>query len=111
MLSSRYLHTLSTTIRSSSLALHDALPISFGPYTLDPARRLLWRDGALVQLTPKTIDVLAVLVERHGQVVGKSELLRSEEHTSELQSPCNLVCRPLVGKNIQTIGNDTSLNC
>src|ERR1039457_3957970 len=23
---------------------------------------------------------------------------RSEEHTSELQSPCNLVCRPLLGK-------------
>src|SRR5688500_20009614 len=24
--------------------------------------------------------------------------LRSEEHTSELQSPCNLVCRPLLEK-------------
>src|SRR6201993_3261467 len=24
---------------------------------------------------------------------------RSEEHTSELQSPCNLVCRLLLGKN------------
>src|SRR5256885_3953177 len=24
---------------------------------------------------------------------------RSEEHTSELQSPCNLVCRPLLEKN------------
>src|SRR5256885_11958697 len=23
---------------------------------------------------------------------------RSEEHTSELQSPCNIVCRPLLGK-------------
>src|SRR2546426_8617169 len=30
---------------------------------------------------------------------GKSELgLRSEEHTSELQSPCNLVCRLLLEK-------------
>src|SRR5256885_16637782 len=27
-----------------------------------------------------------------------SELLRSEEHTSELQSPCNLVCRLLLEK-------------
>jgi len=26
------------------------------------------------------------------------ELLRSEEHTSELQSPCNLVCRLLLEK-------------
>src|SRR5256885_9467678 len=27
-----------------------------------------------------------------------SRLLRSEEHTSELQSPCNLVCRLLLEK-------------
>src|SRR2546426_5892120 len=27
-----------------------------------------------------------------------SELVRSEEHTSELQSPCNLVCRLLLEK-------------
>src|SRR5205807_10617045 len=26
-------------------------------------------------------------------VVGRTEHVRSEEHTSELQSPCNLVCR------------------
>src|SRR5688500_19376588 len=25
---------------------------------------------------------------------------RSEEHTSELQSPCNIVCRPLLDKKI-----------
>src|SRR5256885_11819673 len=29
--------------------------------------------------------------------------LRSEEHTSELQSPCNLVCRLLLEKKIFTI--------
>src|SRR5205807_10359133 len=39
-----------------------------------------------------------------GGIVGSlisSELLagRSEEHTSELQSPCNSVCRPLLDKN------------
>src|SRR5256885_10074644 len=28
-----------------------------------------------------------------------SEMSRSEEHTSELQSPCNLVCRLLLEKN------------
>src|SRR5256885_10610592 len=31
----------------------------------------------------------------HGSVLG---LARSEEHTSELQSPCNLVCRLLLEK-------------
>src|SRR5256885_3601168 len=29
---------------------------------------------------------------------------RSEEHTSELQSPCNLVCRLLLEKNKTNIG-------
>src|SRR2546426_9095880 len=29
---------------------------------------------------------------------------RSEEHTSELQSPCNLVCRLLLEKNKSQIG-------
>src|SRR5688500_20001067 len=29
---------------------------------------------------------------------GKQRPLRSEEHTSELQSPCNLVCRLLLEK-------------
>jgi len=28
----------------------------------------------------------------------KAEMMRSEEHTSELQSPCNLVCRLLLEK-------------
>src|SRR5256885_6185152 len=31
----------------------------------------------------------------------RSEALRSEEHTSELQSPCNLVCRLLLEKKKQ----------
>src|SRR2546426_7216206 len=33
-----------------------------------------------------------------GTAVGGPELERSEEHTSELQSPCNLVCRLLLEK-------------
>src|SRR5256885_13173212 len=31
-------------------------------------------------------------------VIGSPGLVRSEEHTSELQSPCNLVCRLLLEK-------------
>src|SRR2546426_8018233 len=33
---------------------------------------------------------------------------RSEEHTSELQSPCNLVCRLLLEKKKKTNKTDTS---
>src|SRR5256885_5122139 len=32
--------------------------------------------------------------------------IRSEEHTSELQSPCNLVCRLLLEKKIKRHDND-----
>src|SRR5256885_10170167 len=35
---------------------------------------------------------------RIGALVRNSDLARSEEHTSELQSPCNLVCRLLLEK-------------
>src|SRR2546426_2656120 len=34
--------------------------------------------------------------------LGGSVAERSEEHTSELQSPCNLVCRLLLGKKKKT---------
>src|SRR5438094_7173487 len=35
-----------------------------------------------------------------------SEALRSEEHTSELQSPYDLVCRLLLEKKKQQLGNE-----
>src|SRR5688500_19290696 len=37
-------------------------------------------------------------VEVEGERAGEAPLVRSEEHTSELQSPCNLVCRLLLEK-------------
>src|SRR5256885_12725226 len=43
----------------------------------------------------------AVLAEQQGILAAALEALppeRSEEHTSELQSPCNLVCRLLLEK-------------
>src|SRR5256885_5051289 len=45
-----------------------------------------------------------VLGQQRGAVLGKAPLHlgRSEEHTSELQSPCNLVCRLLLEKKKET---------
>src|SRR5256885_4665870 len=37
-----------------------------------------------------------------GALVSAAIALRSEEHTSELQSPCNLVCRLLLEKKKNT---------
>lgn len=48
---------------------------TFGPYRLDAVRRVLLRDGAMVPLPPKAVDVLVVLVESAGQLVEKGELL------------------------------------
>src|SRR5262245_22771695 len=49
----------------------------FDSFRLDPAERLLRRDGAPVQLTPKMFDILLFLVERSGQLVSKDELMRA----------------------------------
>src|SRR5256885_4941560 len=38
-----------------------------------------------------------------------ADSVRSEEHTSELQSPCNLVCRLLLEKKKKKIYNQTLL--
>jgi DNA-binding winged helix-turn-helix (wHTH) protein/TolB-like protein/Flp pilus assembly protein TadD len=49
---------------------------AFGPFRLDPAERLLLRDGQPVPLTPKTFDTLVALVERSGHLVDKQNLLK-----------------------------------
>src|SRR5256885_7001055 len=56
-----------------TLSLHDALPIC-----LVRRQSILYRDG-----------------KNQGLILFDE---RSEEHTSELQSPCNLVCRLLLEK-------------
>src|SRR5690606_41990564 len=74
-----------------TLSLHDALPI-FGACIGELCRVLL--EGCLglalglVGLRDVALDRLCSLVEQ----------LRSEEHTSELQSRENLVCRLLLEK-------------
>src|SRR5262245_11941193 len=48
----------------------------FGPFHLDEAEHLLLRDGEAVPLTPKAFDLLLALVERHGHLLEKEELLK-----------------------------------
>src|SRR3989454_7260073 len=64
-----------------TLSLHDALPIS--------------TVGASVTTRVSKKPIVTSAME----LTSKSPyILRSEEHTSELQSPCNLVCRLLLEK-------------
>src|SRR5256885_8546227 len=67
-----------------TLSLHDALPIWLGGQDLDALGQ---QNGHFA------LDLHAVLQLFDG---------RSEEHTSELQSPCNLVCRLLLEKKKHT---------
>src|SRR5262245_66687670 len=48
----------------------------FGPFRLDVAERLLLRDSESVALTPKAFDLLLALVEHHGHLLEKEELMK-----------------------------------
>ncbi len=52
-----------------------AAKFRFGDFELDCARRSLIKNGEPVALTSKTFDLLRQLVENHGSVVSKDELL------------------------------------
>src|SRR5256885_2473087 len=78
------------------LSLHDALPISFFRWA-----RALWRPfarfGNRRRDRPRhTTHHRRIYSGRHR--LQPAAWARSEEHTSELQSPCNLVCRLLLEK-------------
>jgi DNA-binding winged helix-turn-helix (wHTH) protein len=49
--------------------------ISFGPYCLIPAERLLLRSGEAVDVGSRALDVLIALVESAGEIVGRRELM------------------------------------
>src|SRR5215470_12396029 len=49
----------------------------FGPYRLDPGDRLLLRQGSPLPLPPKVYDTLLVLVQNHGRLIEKDELMKA----------------------------------
>jgi len=48
----------------------------FGPFRLDPAEHILLREGLAVSLRPKEFAVLLALVEHHGRLMTKDDLLQ-----------------------------------
>src|SRR5256885_2800585 len=80
-----------------TLSLHDALPI----WTLKALKVMALSDRPPTGKRPgssisRTIENTASWSRSTSHRV--SSCSRSEEHTSELQSPCNLVCRLLLEK-------------
>lgn len=49
----------------------------FGPFTLDPSAYRLVRDGEVIPLSPKIIDLLLYLVARPSSLVSKDELFKA----------------------------------
>src|SRR2546426_6249500 len=86
------------TIRYSSASTHLVLGYSGTENLGRDAFELIHPDDRL-----RALELFGELLQRPGHVVrvelralhkdGSWRVLRSEEHTSELQSPCNLVCR------------------
>src|SRR5205807_9146432 len=95
-----FFHTPPSPPHIYTLSLHDALPISRVGAVRLRARRVHRRrrgQGGAVRAG-----------ERWYAAAGRDRraaaaAARSEEHTSELQSPCNLVCRLLLEKKKKVI--------
>src|SRR5207248_11012287 len=69
-----------------TLSLHDALPISVAP---------------IPDVAVAVLNEYAASLAENGVAAVKEWITRSEEHTSELQSPYDLVCRLLLEKKKQ----------
>src|SRR5205807_10336479 len=103
--------TQPTPTDTYTLSLHDALPIfttgaGMRSETLTFPPRLA-EPRANTPTTPAAASITAATIAskrdmRVGDLCGSGRRgkpnPRSEEHTSELQSPCNLVCRLLLEK-------------
>src|SRR2546430_12960930 len=90
MLSIFFFFNDTATTEIYTLSLHDALPISGGQATAPKDARVL----AEVKSAPLT-ELVSDTMELSDD--------RSEEHTSELQSQSNLVCRLLLEKKKKKI--------
>jgi DNA-binding winged helix-turn-helix (wHTH) protein len=49
----------------------------FGPFRVDPEKETLFRAGEAVPLTPKTFQILLVLIRNSNEVVTKDNLLKT----------------------------------
>src|SRR5206468_11067295 len=105
-----FFFTVPATTQSSTLSLHDALPIFIAELAGDlpraPIAKILGvglaknsgvRRGMVRDIDETTRSVAAALKDAE-RMAGARVPDRSEEHTSELQSRSDLVCRLLLEK-------------
>ena len=77
--------------------------VSFDRFTLDPANRLLRRDGAPVELSARYLDALSLMVRHPGGLVSKDRFLDEVWHgvpvTDEALTQCIKTLRRTLGDN------------
>jgi Tol biopolymer transport system component/DNA-binding winged helix-turn-helix (wHTH) protein len=82
----------------------------FGDYHLSVSERVLRRNGEIVPLPLKSLEVLLVLVEQHGQVVSKEELMAqvwSNTHVEEANLARHIyTLRKTLGENTRESGGE-----
>src|SRR5256885_13277704 len=83
-----------TTLSRSHLAV---LELDFPPSPAAALPQRVFKDGYKLEANGERVTV------SHVPPAHTDTDVRSEEHTSELQSPCNLVCRLLLVKKKTTI--------
>jgi DNA-binding winged helix-turn-helix (wHTH) protein len=57
------------------MSQQDNLLYTFGPFKLDPAERQLWKDSQQLDLAPREFDTLCYLVNNHGRLTQKDQLM------------------------------------
>src|SRR5690606_41645143 len=104
------LSTASATLEFYPLSLHDALPIYFLAQYLGVEVTDVWETAtfySMFNLHPVGRHHIQICKTLSCKIMGEPEItdhvcsrlgIRSEEHTSELQSRENLVCRLLLEK-------------
>jgi two-component system copper resistance phosphate regulon response regulator CusR len=67
-----------------------------GNLRLDPARRLAWKDGRVLELTAREFAILETLLRRPGGVTSREEIL--EEAWGEREEPMSNTIDVLIGR-------------
>lgn len=79
--------------------------VYFGDYSLDVTRGALQHQGKDVKLRPKSFKLLSYLVERHGELISKEELLEAiwgqAVVTDDAVTQCIIDCRRAIGDEDQ----------
>src|SRR5207244_11450569 len=98
--------TLLASVTLPTLLLPDALPICLKKRVVDdvagadqdPVEHLLVGEDRVPLHLDRPGPVLRAFLDPHVQIDPAPDVRRSEEHTSELQSPDHLLCRLLLQK-------------